>query len=251
MWVSETPDKAPAKKGATDGLKMVVELNGCCREVAGTVKVQWTAGKSYYIMGRVKEGGGGEYLRVGMQLPTKNTKFMPIPISMFDTSKKGLHCGKPICRHYWFGIGGTKIPNLVNHKNYGTFKPDKTEGIADGNFTVNRDDINRQEEGNNNNMASMIEGYVKAPETGDYIFYTRRSVLCGLHSPTAAPAAVCHRSLLPLVVSAPRPHAHIAPEPCPPFASLVDARNAVTTRRTCGCRRRRTRHRTARARCSA
>ena len=49
MWVSETPDKAPAKTGRTDGLKMV--------DRQATMK----KGSSYYIMGRGKEGGGGGY----------------------------------------------------------------------------------------------------------------------------------------------------------------------------------------------
>ena len=49
-------------------LKKVVELRGgCCKEVAGSVKVQWTEGQKYYIRALVKAGGGGGYLQVGFQ----------------------------------------------------------------------------------------------------------------------------------------------------------------------------------------
>ena len=174
MWVSTTPDKAPNSKGSVLGLTKVVELNGCCREVSGTVKVTMKKGSSYYIMGRVKEGGGGEYLDVGMQMDPG--RYMPLPVSMFDTTKK-LSCGGSTCRHYWFGINGVKIPNLINHPKYKTFAPDKSEEMAPGtNFKVNRDDIKRQGLYSTNNMGSMIEGWFKVAEDGDCFFFTRRSV---------------------------------------------------------------------------
>ena len=78
VWVAERPD-------TQQGLKKAVELKGCCREVAGTIRVQWTAGQTYYIRALVKEGGGGEYLRVGLQRDG-GPKRIPIPISMFAKS---------------------------------------------------------------------------------------------------------------------------------------------------------------------
>merc|ERR1712072_1609455 len=62
------------------GIK-VVELNGCCRKVNGNIKLSWVKGKAYYIKGLVKEGGGGEYLDIGMKVG--NGEYYPIPISMF------------------------------------------------------------------------------------------------------------------------------------------------------------------------
>ena len=44
------------------------------------------------------------------------------------------------------------------------------------NFKVNRDDIKRQGLYSTNNMGSMIEGWFKVAEDGDYLFFTRRSV---------------------------------------------------------------------------
>ena len=72
----------PAKTGSTVGLTKVVELSGCCREVRGIAKVQWTKGKSYYIMARVKEGGGGEYVagrcQIGGVVPPVTVQEAPL-----------------------------------------------------------------------------------------------------------------------------------------------------------------------------
>ena len=120
VWASDVDGFTPFSPKSNDGLKKVVELNGCCREVSGTVKVTMKKGSSYYIMGHGKEGGGGEYK---------------------------------------------------------TFAPDKSEEMAVGtNFRVNRDDIKRQGLYSTNNMGSMIEGWFKVAEDGDYLFFTRRSV---------------------------------------------------------------------------
>ena len=53
VWVASEPD-------IKTGLRMMVEQRGCCREVAGSGRIQWTAGKTYYVKAYVKEGGGGE-----------------------------------------------------------------------------------------------------------------------------------------------------------------------------------------------
>jgi hypothetical protein len=58
---------AATQPSTLSGLRKVVELTGCCRKVSGTTALTWSGGKSYYIMGLVKEGRGGEYLRVGMR----------------------------------------------------------------------------------------------------------------------------------------------------------------------------------------
>jgi hypothetical protein len=66
-----------------EGLVKVVELTGCCRKINGRTQLSWTKGQAYYIRALVKEGGGGEYLRVGMKVGNK--EYFPIPISMFTT----------------------------------------------------------------------------------------------------------------------------------------------------------------------
>ena len=63
------------------GLVKVVELKGCCRKVNGNKFLSWTGGQAYYIRALVKEGGGGEYLRVGAK--TGKQQWMPIPIAAF------------------------------------------------------------------------------------------------------------------------------------------------------------------------
>ena len=52
VWVSSKPS-------SKENLVKMVELRGCCREVKGSVRVAWQAGKLYYIKGLLKEGGGG------------------------------------------------------------------------------------------------------------------------------------------------------------------------------------------------
>ena len=82
VWVAYQPNvKSPLTK--------VVELQGCCRQVAGTTRVQWTAGLRYFMMALVKEHGGGEYLYVGFQRDGGGKKYMPIPISMFSHEPNG------------------------------------------------------------------------------------------------------------------------------------------------------------------
>ena len=61
VWAAEQPHTKVH-------LKKVVELRGgCCKEVAGSVKVRWSAGQPYYIRALVKAGEGGGYLHVGFQ----------------------------------------------------------------------------------------------------------------------------------------------------------------------------------------
>ena len=64
-------------------MEMVVQLDGCCREVEGHVMVDLMQGRHYYIRGLVKEGGGGDYLEIGMQIEG-GTKHRPIPMSLFE-----------------------------------------------------------------------------------------------------------------------------------------------------------------------
>ena len=86
VWAASQPN-------TKNGLQKVVELTGCCKDVKGTKQLYWTAGKLYYVMGLVKEGGKGDHLRVGMQGPVdKNgnggTKQFPIPIAQFAHSRQ-------------------------------------------------------------------------------------------------------------------------------------------------------------------
>jgi len=77
VWVSSVPGQKDVS------MVKVVELTGCCQEVAGSTAVSWEAGQVYYVKAYMKEGGGGDYLKVGMQR-NGGSKHMPIPISMFE-----------------------------------------------------------------------------------------------------------------------------------------------------------------------
>ena len=168
------PDTKPATTGSWEGLTKVVELDGCCKTVKGSVAYKMTAGKSYYIMGLVKEGGGGEHLRVGLEMvqgpaaaPSFTLKYKPMKIdSMFDKTKTNLKCGGYACRYDFTGFGGTKVRDLTNHPKYTSFKPDKTLKLESGDFVMRN---------GGDNMGTLIEGWLKAPAGENFIFYTERS----------------------------------------------------------------------------
>jgi hypothetical protein len=61
----------------------VVELDGCCRKVTGTTKVSLEGGKSYYLLGYMKEGSGKDYFTVGMTVD--GTEYWPIQGSEYDS----------------------------------------------------------------------------------------------------------------------------------------------------------------------
>merc|ERR1712166_93643 len=76
VWVGAAADD-------NKDLTKAVELVGCCRTITGTVQFSFVKGQSYYVKALLKEGGGGDYLEVGMK--QGETTYMPIPVSMFDT----------------------------------------------------------------------------------------------------------------------------------------------------------------------
>jgi hypothetical protein len=73
VWVATAPN-------IRTGLKKMVNLNGCCRRVWGQTTVTWQKGQKYYLKAIYKEGGGGDYLQVGMKHAGK--EYFPIPVSM-------------------------------------------------------------------------------------------------------------------------------------------------------------------------
>ena len=102
---------------------------------------------------------------------------MPMPLITFETSKALTNKGKcqgSVCQYFRFNTGGAKFPNLINNAKYKTSTIDLAQKITDGTFRVTGNEIP-----SDSDMASMLEGYVKAPEDGEHIFWTRRSA-CSL-----------------------------------------------------------------------
>ena len=188
--------------GKSAGLKLVVQERGCCRERDGSrgpwglrVKVNLKAGKSYYVKAMVKEGGGGEYLRVGMQIDPKEWGYLRqgwtgrrckgLPLNIFNNQPKdesgkriNLKCGSDAyaCRYHWCGIRGVQVRDLTRQTKFKNFDPNrmkklgKNERFAVESGTGSRDPSYNRRGGCNNNLGSMIEGFIKAPETDDYTF---------------------------------------------------------------------------------
>ena len=118
----------------------------------------------------LKEGGGGEYLRVGLKIGRK--EYYPIPISMFRvpngappgrTSSVKLKCGAPVCEYQWTGLKGSRVSNLVSSDKYPNH-PTKTIALKSGTFSM-------QMKGDN--IGVMMEGFLQAPKTGYYTFSTK------------------------------------------------------------------------------
>eukprot|EP01047_Picozoa_sp_COSAG01_P076262 COSAG01_NODE_13335_length_1599_cov_308.847333_1_plen_397_part_10 len=153
---------AATRPNTQAGLVKVVELTGCCRKINGKKQVRFTKGQAYYIRALVKEGGGGEYLKVGMKVGKK--EYFPIPISMFKKMgfKSAMRCGAAACEYDWTGIGGTRVSDLTNNKRYPN-SPNYIRKLTSGRFEM------RQK---GNNLGAVLEGYVNAPTSGAYTFST-------------------------------------------------------------------------------
>lgn len=137
VWVATKPNTQA-------NLIKAVELVGCCRKVQGTKAVQWVAERTYYVRALLKEGGGGEYLRVGLKAGSK--EFYPVPISMFRipgqfappglTRGTALYCGEAVCEYQYSGIRGTKVQDLTSSAKYPRH-PTKMLGVTSGDFAMN------------------------------------------------------------------------------------------------------------------
>lgn len=79
VWLSTTPGVVQTEAEMTK----VVELDGCCRKVTGTTNVSLEGGKSYYLLGYMKEGSGNDYFQVGFTV--NGLEYFPIQESEYET----------------------------------------------------------------------------------------------------------------------------------------------------------------------
>merc|ERR1719440_423533 len=196
---------AASKPMTQSGLVKVVELNGCCRTVTGKKKLKWKAGNAYYIRALVKEGGGGEYLRVGARVGKQ--QWMPIPVAAF-VSVRGNVCkcsggsgaygyacpknGASLCASCSAGTKMNKAKTACAKATSGlrcgaavceyawtgiggTKVSDLTNNKRYPNspnavrkLTSGRFEMKQR----GNNLGAVLEGFVKAPTTGKYTFST-------------------------------------------------------------------------------
>merc|ERR550514_284461 len=128
-----------------DALVKVVELTGCCQTVHGDVEVSLVAGESYYLVGLVNEGGGGDYLLVGTHTPS-GQELMPIPLSYFvapatadpcgtdsESALESLYCDAGACALYYYDVGGTAVSELTGNANFPE-NPGVIHTLTEGNF---------------------------------------------------------------------------------------------------------------------
>ena len=79
------------------------------------------------------------------------------------TESPTMECGAVVCRYYWYDIGGSALSALTNHYKYPD-QHDRMDRLTSGAFEVPKQQTGK--------LGSMIEGFVKAPETGEYRFLT-------------------------------------------------------------------------------
>merc|ERR1711871_1196749 len=205
VWAAKDPH-------VTSGLVKVAELKGCCHKVMGTTKLTWKAGSPYYIRAMVKEGGGGEYLDVGMKIGRK--EYYPIPIEMFvglkgrtcackgGTGKTNFECkpgaalcescpagsdfanaAKTSCKKVKSGLKcgaaaceydwtGITGTNVRDLTRNSRF-PDKPNAMVALTDAKKNKSKRFQLVRKGDNLGAMLEGFVTAPVTGDYTFSTR------------------------------------------------------------------------------
>lgn len=121
-----------------------------------SVKIPLEGGKRYYIEALHLEGGGGDHLAVGWQLPN-STLERPIPGSRLSPfgSTPPTTAGK-ITRHYWANVHGSSVSVVPVHT-----APTSTSELSVFEAPVNV----------GTNYGQQIRGYVTAPLTGQYTFW--------------------------------------------------------------------------------
>lgn len=119
--------------------------------------ISLTAGGKYYVEVLHKEGGGGDNVAVGWQLPN-GVQEMPIPGTRLSPVVEQSVCSGTgiVKREMWANISGTSISNIpLNTAPTSTSDLTSLEGpldVAD-------------------NYGSRIRGYICAPATGNYTFW--------------------------------------------------------------------------------
>ncbi|SIT74776.1 Por secretion system C-terminal sorting domain-containing protein [Pontibacter indicus] len=121
-----------------------------------SVKITLEAGKRYYIEALHLEGGGGDHLAVGWQLPN-STLERPIPGNRLSPigSTPPTASGK-ITRDYWASVYGTSVSAVPVNST-----PTSTTELSIFEAPVNV----------GTNYGQRIRGYVTAPASGQYTFW--------------------------------------------------------------------------------
>merc|ERR1719362_1142536 len=70
--------RQPGKKGNTQDMEVVVDLPTCCTLTTGTVEIHMDAGRTYFLRGFMKEGGGGDRFTIGMINTSTQERYFPI-----------------------------------------------------------------------------------------------------------------------------------------------------------------------------
>ncbi|MGH1486108.1 MAG: PA14 domain-containing protein [Cellvibrionaceae bacterium] len=140
--------------------------------------VSLVAGQAYYLEVLHKEGGGGDNLAIGWQLPNSTTidvigsEYFETPVTRpVDSDGDGVNDNVDlfpndptrntgIWREWWSGISGSTLSNLKQSANYPN-NPTGIEQVDDFKGPTNWSD----------NYGTRIRGIFYAPASGDYTFW--------------------------------------------------------------------------------
>ncbi|MFT2009849.1 PA14 domain-containing protein [Pontibacter sp. 13R65] len=150
LWLSTSENPGQKMKIAqVDRWTNPREWNKHGTQQSGKVMLQ--AGKRYYIEALHKEQGGGDHLAVGWQLPSGS---MERPIS---GDRLAPYDGiGTISQELWTNVHGTGTSSIPLQR-----KPNSTSELTTFEARSNIGD----------NYGQRIRGFVRAPETGEYIFW--------------------------------------------------------------------------------
>jgi len=126
-----------------------------------SVAITLTAGTTYYIETRHKEGTGGDALAVGWQGPgiTGETE-RPIPGTRLSPFVLTTPVAKTILQERWDGISGGTVSSLTSNSNYPN-NPSSRSYLALYEMAQNTGD----------NYGTRTRGYITPPTTGSYTFW--------------------------------------------------------------------------------
>jgi hypothetical protein len=157
--------------GSTDEMVLAVELVGCCRTETGTVTISMVAGRSYFLRGFMKEGAGGDNFDIGLVNTNTQQTIFPLGREQIatltwmepsDVSFGPLSCGGFACASYYDNIGGVAVRDLTNAPNF-PINPDEVSLLTSLSTPESRRD----------DYGVMVEAWIQAPATGEYVFSTR------------------------------------------------------------------------------
>jgi len=166
FWITSDDSSAfwLSTDDTTENAQQIVSVDGWCSDSEwgkyasqGPTTVSLSAGERYYLKVLHKEGPGSDHVKVGWRKPGDSTGSTPaevVPASQLSPLTAG---SGAIGREFWTNVNGNTTGDIPTDTT-----PDQTDTVSDG--LHGRADWGE-------NYGTRIEGYITAPESGEYTFW--------------------------------------------------------------------------------